>query len=94
MSLALIFSIKFIEELILDSRLNWIQSLSILLIFSKHIQKEIHLGQINILLLFLLIATIYYIEKSSFKSYLAFVFSLFIKPVGIILIPFLIRLHQ
>jgi Glycosyltransferase family 87 len=61
-----------------------------ILIFSKHLNKEIILGQINILLLCLFVLSIYYSHTKKLLSAILLVLSIFIKPIGLVLIPYFI----
>lgn len=62
----------------------------LLLVFLKHLQKEIYLGQINCLVFSLLIFTIHFLKNNKYLV-AAFYFSitLIIKPVGLFIFPFL-----
>lgn len=90
--LSLIFISNYIILLVLKKefklKLNFISIFCLLLIFLKHLHKEIILGQINILLLCLIVLSIYYQDKK--PKFLSFIYtiSLFIKPIGLILIPY------
>ncbi len=71
-------------------KLKFLHVFIIVLIFSKHLNKEIVLGQINILLLFFLLTTIYFINSKPKISSLFLTLSLFIKPVGLILVLYIV----
>lgn len=74
-----------------EAKKNWvIIVLSLLLIFSKHLVKEIYLGQINIIILALLVYSLYFKDLNGKLSSFILASSLFIKPIGIVLIPYFI----
>lgn len=81
-------TIQLYEVVFLDSKLSFMQLVCIFIVFSKHLQKELYLGQVNILILYLVSLSIYFINTRWIYSCIAFIASLFIKPIALVLLPF------
>lgn len=65
--------------------------LLVTLIFAIHFLRELHLGQVNYLLLFLYILALYFFTKQKMVLFsLMLALSIFIKPFTLIFLPFLL----
>ena len=81
--------ITLINSFKLKSQAGMITIASVL-IFSKHIHKELVLGQINVLILGLFVFSVYLFYSKKFYSAMLLALSIFIKPIGLVLFPYLI----
>lgn len=69
--------------------------LSAIFILALHFLRELHLGQVNYILLFLFILFIYFLgKKNVFLASFILAFSVFIKPFGLIFLPYFLVKNQ
>ncbi len=91
---AFFMSIKLIKpELIIYQKSKFINILviSAMLIIAIHFLRELHLGQVNYLLLFLYIVAInFYIKQKGIAFSIILAITIFIKPFTLIFVPYLI----